>query len=129
MKKVSVRPDSDSGIRHECFDLDGFVNIDNVLALMTELDIKKGIPWQGLSFCPWLWRLLRRKSRLLGGREVIIWDGRLSKIKGTIGVEFKSLGFETFDVLDFLVDFGLAFLDLGEVELFKVGGLHFLFEF
>jgi hypothetical protein len=44
MKKVSIRPDSDSGIGHECFDLDGFVNIDNVLALMTELQIKKVLP-------------------------------------------------------------------------------------
>lgn len=34
----------------------------------------------------------------------------------TIGVEFETLGFETFDVLDFLVDLGLAFLDLGQVE-------------
>ncbi len=42
MKKVSIRPNSDSGIGQEGFDLDGFVNIDNVLALMTELEIKKG---------------------------------------------------------------------------------------
>ena len=41
-----------------------------------------------------------------------------------IGVEFGSLGFESLDVLDSLLDLGFSSFDLGVVVFLEIGALH-----
>lgn len=45
-------------------------------------------------------------------------------IEGTVGVEFEALSLKPFDILYFFIDFGLSLLDLSQVELFEIGGIH-----
>lgn len=77
------------------------------------------LPWLGLYFFPSSWLLHRRRNSFPGVRVVLPWVWILGDGGVTIGVQFESLRFKSFDILYFFIDFCLSFLDLSVIEFFE----------